>query len=78
MITEHRRDIVDKVSYWTGVRRSLVKTLVEAIGKKVDELGLVADSSNEREQVVELTVYITTLAMNFFTVRRLRRRASQP
>jgi hypothetical protein len=55
-----------------------VKTLVEAIGKKVDELGLVADSSNEQEQIVELTVYITTLAMNFFTARRLRRKATQP
>ena len=71
IVLEHRKDIIDKVSYWTGVRRPLVKTLVEAIGRKVDELGLVIDNKNEREQIVELTVYTTTLAMNFFTSRRM-------
>ena len=78
VIAEHRNNIVDKVAYWTGVRRSLVKTLVEAVGRKVDELGLVVDSSNAREPIVDLTVYVTTLAMNFFTARRLRRKATQP
>src|SRR5712692_1131773 len=43
VVEEHRREIVDKVSYWTGVRRSLVKTLLEAIAKKTEELGLVVD-----------------------------------
>ena len=71
IVNEHRKEIVDKVSYWTGVRRPLVKTLVEAIGRKVDELGLVIDPKREREQIVELTVYTTTLAMSFFTVRRM-------
>ena len=71
VVEEHRKEIVDKVSYWTGVRRPLVKSLVEAIARKVDELGLVVDSKREREQIVELTVYTTTLAMNFFTSRRM-------
>ena len=71
MIAEHRKEIVDKVSYWTGVRRSLVKSLVEAISKKVDELGLVVESKRQRERIVELTVYTTTLAMTFFTSRRM-------
>ncbi len=70
VVEEHRREIVDKVSYWTGARRSLVKTLVEAIAKKVEELGLVVDQNRESEQVIELTVYIATLAMNFFSRRR--------
>ncbi|HEX9163582.1 MAG TPA: putative zinc-binding metallopeptidase [Thermoanaerobaculia bacterium] len=71
VVAEHRKEIVDKVSYWTGVRRPLVKSLVEAIIRKVDELDLVVDKKNEREQIVELTVYTTTLAMNFFTARRM-------
>jgi hypothetical protein len=72
VVNEHRKEIVDKVSYWTGARRSLVKTLVEAIVRKVDELGLVVDKTRESEQIVELTVYITTLMTNFFATRRLR------
>ncbi len=77
VVSEHRREIVDKVSYWTGARRSLVKTLVEAIAKKVDELGLVVDKSSQREQIVELTVYITTLAMNFFSRRRFEQKTHE-
>lgn len=71
LIGEHRKEIVDKVSYWTGVRRSLVKSLVEAITKRVDELGLVVEIKRQRERIVELTVYTTTLAMTFFTSRRM-------
>ncbi len=76
VVLEHRREVVDKVSYWTGARRSLVKTLVEAIARKADELGLVVDKTREREQIVELTVYMTTLAMNFFSAGRFPRKSS--
>jgi hypothetical protein len=75
VVLEHRREIVDKVSYWTAARRSVVKTLVEAIARKADELGLVVDKTREREQVVELTVYMTTLAMNFFSAHRFPRKS---
>ncbi|HUP49706.1 MAG TPA: putative zinc-binding metallopeptidase [Thermoanaerobaculia bacterium] len=70
----HRKDIVDKVSYWTGVRRPLVKTLVESVAAKAEEMGLVVDRNREAEHIVELTTYITTLAMNFFVGRRRPRR----
>jgi len=56
------------------VRRSLVKSLVEAIETKVGELALVVDKSRENEQIIELSVYITTLVMNFFSRRRFERR----
>jgi hypothetical protein len=70
VVLKNRREIIDKVTYWTGARRSVVKTLVEAIASKLDALDLVADSSCEAEQIVELTVYVTTLSMNFFVGRR--------
>jgi hypothetical protein len=73
-LEQHRREIIDKVSYWTGVRRSLVKSLVEAIEKQVGELGLFVDKNRESEQIVEISVYITTLVMNFFSRRRFERR----
>ncbi len=78
VVSEHRREIVDKVSYWTGARRSLIKTLVEAIARKVDELNLFVDKTKESEQIVELTVYITTLMMNFFAARQFPRKNHQP
>jgi Putative zinc-binding metallo-peptidase len=75
LLREHRRDIVDKVNYWTGVRRTLVRTLVLAIEKRLDELQLFAIRERSRQQMIELTVYITTLSMTFLTgKKRLRHR----
>jgi len=73
LLREHRRDIVDKVNYWTGVRRSLVRTLVIAIEHRLEELQLAATRERSRQQMIELTVYITALAMTFLTgKKRLR------
>jgi hypothetical protein len=75
LLKQHRRDIVDKVNYWTGVRRTLVRTLVLAIEQRLTELNLMATRERSRQQMIELTVYITTLAMTFLTgKRRLRHR----
>lgn len=70
LLREHRRDIVDKINYWTGVRRTLVRALVLAIEKRLDELQLLATRARSRQQMVELTVYITTLSMTFLTGRK--------
>ena len=69
----HKRTIVDKVTYWTGVRRSLARELVAAVERRLTELQLVATRERSRQQMIELTVYITALAMTFLTgKRRLR------
>ncbi|MCU1227343.1 MAG: hypothetical protein JWO97_227 [Acidobacteria bacterium] len=78
LLSEHRRDIVDKVNYWTGVRRTLVRALVVAIEQKLRDLGLAAPRERSRSAMVELTVYVTALAMTFLTgTRPLRHRKPQ-
>ncbi len=67
LLRENRKVLVDKVNYWTGVQRPLVKKLVEAIEAKVSDLGLRADVRCERESLTEVTVYATALAMNYIT-----------
>jgi hypothetical protein len=67
LLRENRKVLVDKVNYWTGVQRPLVKRLVETIEAKVAELGLRADIKCEREYLTEVTVYATALAMNYIT-----------
>ena len=58
---------MDKVNYWTGAQRPLVKKLVEAIEQKAADLGLRADTKQERTYLTEITVYATALAMNYIT-----------
>jgi hypothetical protein len=74
LIAVRRKEIVDKVTYWTGVRRPLVKRLVESIEERVRVLGLVTRRGREQASVVEITAYTTTLAMNYLT----RGRFTQP
>lgn len=64
---EHRKAVVDKIAYWTGVQRPLVKRLMEAIETRVGELGLTTDSKREAEHLAEITVYASALAMNYLT-----------
>ncbi|HXI14042.1 MAG TPA: putative zinc-binding metallopeptidase [Thermoanaerobaculia bacterium] len=67
LINEHRKQLVDKVAYWTGVRRTLVKSLVDAIVTRVEELGLVAEREKQRTHMLELTVYVTSLATTYLS-----------
>jgi len=74
LLAERRKEIVDKVTYWTGVRRPLVKKLVESIEERVRTLKLAVLHGREHTSVVEITAYTTTLAMNYLT----RGRFTQP
>jgi hypothetical protein len=65
LLRENRKAIIDKVAYWTGVARPLVKDLVEAMAARVAALNLKADVKSEREHLTEVTVYATALAMNY-------------
>jgi hypothetical protein len=67
LLAERRKEIIDKVTYWTGVRRPLVKKLIGCIEERVAALGLVAVKEREGAHVVEVTAYATTLAMNYLT-----------
>ena len=62
---QHRKALVDKVAYWTGVQRPLIKKLIELIEKRINELALRVDTRREAEHLAELTVYATTLATNY-------------
>jgi len=67
LLRENRKIITDKLAYWTGVRRPLIKNLVESIEERVGALQLKSDVSSEKQYLTELTVFCTTLAMNYLT-----------
>ena len=71
---ENRLPLTDKITYWTGVKRAVVRALVERIARTCRELQLYAEAGREPAYLVELTAYGTTLAMNYLT----RGRFTQP
>jgi hypothetical protein len=67
MLETHRKALTDKITYWTGVKRAIVRALVERIVRTCREQELYAETDRESEYLVELTAYGTTLAMNYLT-----------
>jgi hypothetical protein len=67
MLEEHRKTLTDKITYWTGVPRPTVRSLVERIIRTCREHQLYAEIGREPAYLVELTAYGTTLAMNYLT-----------
>ncbi|NOT34845.1 MAG: hypothetical protein HOP12_11840 [Candidatus Eisenbacteria bacterium] len=67
LIEEHRKTLTDKITYWTGVKRPIVRALVERIVRTCVEQQLYAVAGREAAYLVELTAYATTLAMNYLT-----------
>lgn len=61
----HRKSVVDKVTYWTGAQRPLIKKLMEAIEQRIGELHLFTDRERQSEHLIQITVYATALAMNY-------------
>ena len=67
LLREHRKIITDKVAYWTGVRRPLIKGLVESLTSRVAGLELQSEVDREGQYLTEVAVFCTTLAMNYLT-----------
>jgi hypothetical protein len=65
LLRENRKTLIDKVTYWTGVQRSLVRRLVESIEGRVAALGLRVAVKEEKGNLTEVSAYATALAMNY-------------
>jgi hypothetical protein len=77
-VRKHRADLINKIEYWTGVPRPVVRALVDRIAETAQTLGVTVIPGCEPVTLVELTTYATTLTMNYLThgqfIPRSRRR----
>ena len=67
IVAKYKRDLIDKITYWTGVRRPVVRGLVESIIRNCERTKLWGEVGREAAYMVELTAFGTALAMNFLT-----------
>lgn len=67
IVSKYKRELIDKITYWTGVRRPVVKGLVESIVRNCERLKLWGEVGREPQYLVELSAFGTALAMNFLT-----------
>jgi hypothetical protein len=78
MVRDYRMMLIGKVEYWTGVRRNVVRALVDSIARAAERLQLYVDTRRECAVLLELTAYTTTLAMNYLTRRSFVPRPRRP
>jgi len=67
IVEEHRVPLTNNIATWTGVRRSVVREIVDSIAATSRKRGFRGIRGKEKEYLVHLTAYTTTLAANYLT-----------
>jgi hypothetical protein len=67
IVRRHTRELVEKITYWTGVRRPIVRGLIDSICSTCERMKLWGERGEEARYLVEVTALATTLAMNYLT-----------
>ena len=60
-------ELVEKITYWTGVQRPIVRGLIDSVCRTCERMKLWGEVGEEARYLVEVTALATTLAMNFLT-----------
>jgi hypothetical protein len=63
-ISRHKREIVTRISYWTGENGSVVRQFVDFLAERAAELGLRLGGL-EAATLIELTAFGTAVMMNY-------------
>jgi hypothetical protein len=71
----HRREIVGRISYWTGESPSAVRQLLDMLRARVSTLALNVRGL-EASTLIELTAFGTAVMMNYRNARMTRPRRS--
>lgn len=72
IVEEHRVKLTDKIAHWTGVRRPLVRAMVDSIVAACRGRGYLGIRGKESEYLMGLTAYGTALAMHYLTHGKFR------
>lgn len=65
IIRKYTPALVDNIAYWTGVRRPIVRALIDSVCRTCERMKLWGVVGEEARYIVEVTTLATTLAMNY-------------
>jgi hypothetical protein len=67
IVSRHKTELVDNITYWTGVQRPIIRGLIDSICRNCERMKLWGELGEEPRYLVEITALATVLAMNFLT-----------
>jgi len=76
-VHRHYREIVGRISYWTSESPGVVRSLIDHVAGRAEQLGL-RIGGLEASTLVELTAFGTAVVMQYRETRRIGRRAREP
>lgn len=76
-VHRHYREIVGRISYWTGESPGVVRSLLDHVSKRASSLGLHVGGL-EAATIVELTAFGTAVVMQYRETKRIGRRVNEP
>jgi hypothetical protein len=65
IVSRYTPELIDNITYWTGVRRPIIRGLIESICRNCERMKLWGELGEEPRYLVEVTALATVLAMNF-------------
>ena len=60
-----RLDVINEVTYWTGVQMSVVRSLVDHLLERISALDLQVIDNEKQRYVISFVAMVTTLATNY-------------
>ncbi len=67
IVSRHKPELIDNITYWTGVQRPIIRGLIESICRNCERMKLWGELGEEPRYLVEVTALATVLAMNYLT-----------
>ncbi len=65
VLRANRKQLIREVNYWTGINRELLSALTDELLERVQFLELKIEPEQTATQMVSVSVFITTLVMNY-------------
>jgi hypothetical protein len=63
-LTRHRRDIVDRIAYWTGLYDVHVRALISYLIARSEQLRCMVDERDANRALIDFIAFASTLCMN--------------
>jgi hypothetical protein len=73
VIKKHKRAIRQEVSLWTGEKKYVIDDLLRVLIQRGRELDLVIPNQEQDNAVIKVSVYLTTLIMNYIYTGKFRK-----
>lgn len=65
VLRQNRSRLVRDINYWTGLERHVLRNLINELLVRVEALDLKVESDKKEERLRSLSIFITTLTMNY-------------